>query len=628
MPEGGIEMSNRRRLRVPERHDSRLRAEVATADQLGMTLRRFRESATAVADPPAAAAATRVDLAEASTGNLTASGGRRYRARLIEGDRWGSSGYWPAKVLERDGPKAFPSGTLMYLNHPTATEEAERPERDVRDLAAQTVSAPVYEGDGLYADVEVFPHAAQLVESLASKVGLSIRGEGTASMGEAAGRSGLVIESLDVGHSVDFVTRAGAGGKLVSLLEAARTSGVRVREARNVEAWLEARIHSEFTTLADSMYGDGRLTREERITLSSAVGDALTAFTARLQADAPQLATRDIYDDPASSTDTTAVAEARRVRASEATAGDIRQALDTAVKAAYGVEGDATQWLWVRDYDPAAGVVWFDDCDNDASTTWQQSYELADTDTAPIATLIGDRTAVFARTEYVPIPAPADSDEAPDAMAAEEAAVDVTAAEAATPDVTDGAPPTAPHPPTSEETGMTSGAQNTGQAPGAAGTTEAAPATSTTVTEATTPSAAEVALTESRRENDTLRTQIARREAVDTARPIASTILAESQLPAAAQAAVLARVIAQVPLTEANTLDETAFRTAVAEAATAEETYLASIHENAGAGRVSGLGTTSGPAAADPAVQTSLTEAYVARGMSPEAAKLAAAGRP
>lgn len=49
---------------------------------------------------------------------------------------WGTSGYYPAAVLERDGPTVFAKGTHMYWNHPTLTETIERPERSLSDLAA------------------------------------------------------------------------------------------------------------------------------------------------------------------------------------------------------------------------------------------------------------------------------------------------------------------------------------------------------------------------------------------------------------------------------------------------------------------------------------------------------------
>lgn len=593
----------------------------------------LRESATAVVDPEvesvvAAEAATpapsRITITEASTGTMTASGRDRYWSRLIEGDRWGSSGYWSREVLERDGAKAFPMGSLSYLDHPTLTEEAERPERSVQDLAATIVSTPVYQGDGLYATVEVFPHVAPLIESLAGTIGLSIRGEGTGNVGTIAGRTGVIIESLDVGHSVDFVTRAGAGGKLISLLEAARGAHAPVRESRNIGAWLEARLHLDLTSYADDMYGSGYLTRPERIVLSQAIGDGLTAWTARVQADAPQLFTRDLYTSPPDADDPAAdVSEAAvRRRVAEATSEDIRRALDSSVRAAYGNDSDTTQWVWVRDYDDTQHLVWFDVSDNEASHTWQQPYELTTGDAAPVATLTGDRVEVFPRTEYVPVePGAAPGDTSGGATVGESAA---------TPDVTPGAPPAVPNPPpTSEETGV-SGTQNTGPEPGAAaGTTDTT--VSTAVAEAQTARlAAETALAEANRKNAENEAKLARITAVEAARPIAVAALAESSLTAGWQARALTGLLAEVPLTEALALDEAKFKASVADAIRAEEAFVAAENEAAGAGRIQGLGGGISPAAAqaDPQVQTSLAEGYIASGMSPEAAKLAAAGRP
>jgi hypothetical protein len=72
---------------------------------------------------------------------------------------------------------------------------------------------------------------------------------------------------------------------------------VAIREAGSIGAWFESRIHSEFTEEADDQYGWGQLTREERIALSAAIGDALDAFVIRLQSDAPQLYQRDKWGD-------------------------------------------------------------------------------------------------------------------------------------------------------------------------------------------------------------------------------------------------------------------------------------------------------------------------------------------
>lgn len=162
------------------------------------------------------------DLKESGALQATKVSGTRYRARLIEGDRWGSSGYYPREVLERDGPNVWPENTQIYLDHPTEREDWERPERSVRDLAGKITSTPVYESDGLYADVEFYAHTAPVLEAIWGDVGMSIRASGTTESGKRDGRTGPIITSLSEGLSVDVVTRAGAGGKLVALLESAR----------------------------------------------------------------------------------------------------------------------------------------------------------------------------------------------------------------------------------------------------------------------------------------------------------------------------------------------------------------------------------------------------------------------
>lgn len=140
---------------------------------------------------------------------------------------WGSSGYYGAAMLERDGPKVFTSGTKMYWDHPTVSEESERPERSLRDLAAELVSPARWEaagpaGPGLYADAKVFGGFKESVEELAPHIGVSIRALGKGREGEVEGKAGKVIESIVAAKSVDFVTAPGAGGQVLQLFEAAR----------------------------------------------------------------------------------------------------------------------------------------------------------------------------------------------------------------------------------------------------------------------------------------------------------------------------------------------------------------------------------------------------------------------
>jgi hypothetical protein len=140
---------------------------------------------------------------------------------------WGSSGFYPQEVLERDGPKVFTKGTKMFWDHPTVTEEAERPERSIRDLAAELESDARWldagpEGPGLYADAKVFSGYQEAVNELAGHIGVSIRAMGAGHRGDAEGKTGTIIEKLIAAQSIDFVTAPGAGGEIVSLFESAR----------------------------------------------------------------------------------------------------------------------------------------------------------------------------------------------------------------------------------------------------------------------------------------------------------------------------------------------------------------------------------------------------------------------
>lgn len=249
-------------------------------------------------------------LVETRTGALgeslgvTPTGGQKREIVVIEAG-WGSSGYYPREVLARDCASIYPVGTHMYLNHPTESEDYERPERDVRDLAAVTTSECRMRGNEVVAECEVFEHYAPLIDNIAPHIGCSIRAMGEAEQGEADGRKGPIIRSLDEGISVDFVTRAGAGGKVgAKLLENARgVAGTKLEEARNAGQWLEASIHREFTLTADSMFGNGYVSREERIAISAAIGAALDSFTAALEDSAPGLYKRDPYADPQTGVD-------------------------------------------------------------------------------------------------------------------------------------------------------------------------------------------------------------------------------------------------------------------------------------------------------------------------------------
>lgn len=143
-----------------------------------------------------------------------------WRTRIIESDVQGSSGFYPAEVLRRDGPNAFPAGTHVYLDHPTSGEDSDRPERSVKDLAGYLVDGAQYEesadGSGLFARIQFIPEIKERIKSLAPVIGLSIRAAGEV---ERAPDGRNIVRTIAEGLSVDVVTRAGAGGRLVTMTE-------------------------------------------------------------------------------------------------------------------------------------------------------------------------------------------------------------------------------------------------------------------------------------------------------------------------------------------------------------------------------------------------------------------------
>ena len=161
---------------------------------------------------------------------------------------WGSSGYYGADVLKRDGPKVFTSGMHMYVDHPTLTERRDIPERSVERLAAVTTSDAAWEengtaGAGLYADVKVAQTYREHINDLAEHIGVSIIARGNAEMGEAEGRKGLIVKSINTADSIDFVTRAGAGGAILPLIEARRNNPtLSTKDEPNMSKELQERL--------------------------------------------------------------------------------------------------------------------------------------------------------------------------------------------------------------------------------------------------------------------------------------------------------------------------------------------------------------------------------------------------
>lgn len=185
--------------------------------------------------------------------------GKRRRAKLISSDTWGSSAYYPADVLERDAPYVFTTGTKMYENHLSDTELYERPEGDVSKLIGKLITDGRYEvddeeGPGIYADVEFYDSYVDRINEIGDDVGLSVYGNADYVEGERDGRYGRIVTRLVNVESVDVVTKAGAGGKLVSIIESARQQAgypIDTEGEQSVTALTKEDLDAGFESLAE-----------------------------------------------------------------------------------------------------------------------------------------------------------------------------------------------------------------------------------------------------------------------------------------------------------------------------------------------------------------------------------------
>jgi hypothetical protein len=169
---------------------------------------------------------------------------------------WGSSGFYSPEVLARDGPKVFKKDTQMFWNHQTPTEESERPEGDLNNLAGKLITDARWmpdhpKGPGLYADAQVYGTYQEAVNDLGPDIGISIRALGKAQQGQADGRQGPIIQEISAVKSTDFVTKPGAGGAILQLFESARRGAAQTSvqttevETMDEKALLEANAQLE-----------------------------------------------------------------------------------------------------------------------------------------------------------------------------------------------------------------------------------------------------------------------------------------------------------------------------------------------------------------------------------------------
>ena len=199
-------------------------------------------------------------LHESFSPEASSLGDGKYRIRIIVPGQ-GSSGIYTAENLAESAP-LFKAGTEMFIDHPTETEEWERPERSIRDYAGVFLEdATVGEDGALYTVCKVFSGMNELIKDKWEHIGVSIN----AWCADPISETGIVPPIAGV-RSVDFVTTPGAGGAITDLLESNRNDNY-VKEAG-----MDKEIESKFDEL-----------KGEIASVIEALGSKLEAAMATIQ---------------------------------------------------------------------------------------------------------------------------------------------------------------------------------------------------------------------------------------------------------------------------------------------------------------------------------------------------------
>lgn len=158
---------------------------------------------------------TSVDVTEATAGMLSKG---ILPVRIIQPGFNAGKGRFYSDQSVKDAAKVF-ENTKMYANHPTPSEEKERPERDIRDWVATLKNTRVSSQGNAIGEAHIhagwFKEMAQnlLQTGNLSQLGTSINAIGKGSRAKIGEVDTFNVEGLTRGRSVDFVTEPGAGGR-------------------------------------------------------------------------------------------------------------------------------------------------------------------------------------------------------------------------------------------------------------------------------------------------------------------------------------------------------------------------------------------------------------------------------
>lgn len=157
------------------------------------------------------------------------------------------------------------AGMKMYLNHPTAKEEKDMPERDITKWASTIVESR-YDNGKAIGKVKI--HDKWLKERLADPIarkhiGLSINTGGKVSYGKVDGQEMQIVEKIVMQRqngpaSVDWVTEAGARGRVSRLLK--ESSTIEGDDMKTLKECTFEDLQRENPALVESIIAKGKVT--------------------------------------------------------------------------------------------------------------------------------------------------------------------------------------------------------------------------------------------------------------------------------------------------------------------------------------------------------------------------------
>lgn len=177
---------------------------------------------------------------------------------------WSKNGrYYSEGVLAKAAP--LWEGVKAYADHPSRSQQRDRPERSVLE-AAGIYENVRHEGGATRATLRMigpvgerlWPWIVEAAEGRAKAMGLSINALGQGRKGEIDGKAGVIVETIHHAHSVDIVTEPAAGGSFDRLLASddgwtrAVLTALQIEELREARPDLIESLKREWKTTRDT----------------------------------------------------------------------------------------------------------------------------------------------------------------------------------------------------------------------------------------------------------------------------------------------------------------------------------------------------------------------------------------